>query len=248
MKQNLSEKDVYAGNLILVNEDHAYNQEEHCKLIPLKDEEIILKDLAVKSLNVLMDSINGWQSIQAVSGWRSFKEQEELYQQSIIENGIEFTEQFVALPGHSEHQTGLAIDLGIKQEEIDFIRPDFPYDGICQIFREKAILYGFVERYAKSKEHITKIAHEPWHFRFVGFPHAQIMSEKNMVLEEYIQFIENYEFNKNEYLFSFGNIKGTVSYIELCQEELVIEVEDTLYTSISGDNRRGFIITKWEYL
>ena len=85
-----------------------------------------------------------------------------------MENGEEFTNQFVARPGHSEHQTGLAIDLGLKQPDIDFLRPYFPYKGICQTFRELSTDYGFIERYPAGKEAITGIAHEPWHFRYVG--------------------------------------------------------------------------------
>ena len=107
------------------------------------------------------------------------------YLQSLLENGEEFTNKFVARPGHSEHQTGLAIDLGLKQPDIDFLRPNFPYEGICQTFRELAADYGFIERYPVGKEAITGIAHEPWHFRYVGVPHAKIMVDHNWTLEEY---------------------------------------------------------------
>ena len=78
------------------------------------------------------------------------KEQQDIFKQSLKDNGRTFTQQFVALPGKSEHQTGLAIDLGLKKESIDFIRPDFPYIGICQQFREKSVPYGFIERYPRE--------------------------------------------------------------------------------------------------
>lgn len=117
-----------------------------------------------------MAELDGWRYITAVSGWRSQEEQREIYLQSLLENGEEFTNQFVASPGHSEHQTGLAIDLGLKQPDIDFLRPYFPYKGICQTFRELSTDYGFIERYQAGKEAITGIAHEPWHFRYVGVP------------------------------------------------------------------------------
>ena len=83
------------------------------------------------------------------------------------ESGRKFTETYVAVPGHSEHETGLAIDLGLKQDVIDFIRPEFPYEGICQRFRQLAPKYGFIERYPKGKEEVTGIGQEPWHFRYV---------------------------------------------------------------------------------
>ena len=92
----------------------------------------------------------------------------------------------MALPGHSEHQTGLAIDLGLRGPEIDFIRPDFPYEGVCQRFRERAADFGFVERYPAGKEAVIGIAHEPWHFRYVGPSHAREMVHRGLVLEEYL--------------------------------------------------------------
>ena len=91
----------------------------------------------------------------------------------------------MALPGCSEHQTGLAIDLGLRGPEVDFLCPDFPYTGPCGDFRRLAADYGFVERYPAGKEPITGIAHEPWHFRYVGVPHAERMAAMGLVLEEY---------------------------------------------------------------
>ena len=75
----------------------------------------------------------------------------------------------------SEHQTGLAIDLGLASEEIDVIRPNFPYSGVCAAFRKQAADYGFILRYPAGKEAVTGIAYEPWHFRYVGVPHARFM-------------------------------------------------------------------------
>ena len=62
-------------------------------------------------------------------------EQTQIFEDSLKENGAEFTQKVVAKPGCSEHQTGLAIDLGQNIPPIDFIRPDFPYYGICNKFR-----------------------------------------------------------------------------------------------------------------
>ena len=147
---------------------------------------MLLERRAVRALVRLMEKLDGWRSIVPVSGWRSMEEQEKLYQNALAESGPEFSEQYVALPGHSEHQTGLAIDLGLRQPEIDLIRPAFPYEGICQKFRELAPLYGFVERYPAKKEAVTGIAHEPWHFRYVGRSHAQRMTNLGLTLEEYL--------------------------------------------------------------
>ncbi|MFR1232947.1 MAG: D-alanyl-D-alanine carboxypeptidase family protein [Evtepia gabavorous] len=80
-----------------------------------------------------MAAIGGWKEIVPVSGWRALEEQQAIWEDSLAENGLPFTQTYVAYPGHSEHQTGLAIDLGRRSASIDFIRPDFPYTGLCQI-------------------------------------------------------------------------------------------------------------------
>ena len=176
------------NSLILVNGSHACSPDTARDLIPVHKDypDILLERKAVLALSRIMKRLDGWKFILPVSGWRSEEEQLEIYTESLHDNGPAFTEKFVALPGHSEHQTGLAIDLGLRQPVIDFIRPDFPYEGVCQRFRELAPAYGFVERYPAGKEDITGIAHEPWHFRYVDTPHSEIMAARGLTLEEYL--------------------------------------------------------------
>lgn len=173
-----------------------------------------LKQCAAHSLNRLLRELGGWRQIVPVSGWRTMKEQQHIWADSIKENGRTFTETYVAVPGHSEHQTGLAIDLGRKQEEIDFIRPDFPYYGICQRLRDRAAEYGFIERYPKGKESITGIGHEPWHFRYVGVPHAAIMKENGWTLEEYILFLREYPYGQKSFHYEDKDLSVELSYIK----------------------------------
>lgn len=179
-------KDEY---LILVNRAHRmYGKPDDLMSVSDAYPDIMLRRAAGQALQELMKAAGCGGQIVPVSGYRSQKEQEEIYESSLAENGPEFTEKYVALPGCSEHQTGLAIDLALKQACIDFIRPHFPYDGICGVLRALASAYGFVERYPAGKEAVTGIAHEPWHFRYVGCPHAGIMSAQNMTLEEYVEY------------------------------------------------------------
>jgi D-alanyl-D-alanine dipeptidase/carboxypeptidase len=181
-----------------------------------------------------------------VSGWRSKQKQQEIYDQSLLENGAAFTEQFVARPDHSEHQTGLAIDLGLNKLEIDFIRPDFPYFGICQTFREKAVAYGFIERYPKGKEDVTGIAQEPWHFRYVGAPHAAIITELGLTLEEYHVFLKQYPYGKKCFPYRIGNQSITVSYLEATTgADTKLEIDSDIPYSVSGNNADGFVLTEW---
>lgn len=163
---------VVSENLILVNPDFPI-RETPDDLVSVNSTKIMLRREAALQLDLLMKEIGGWAGISPVSGFRSLSEQQEIWDNCLKENGIEFTKKYVAIPGHSEHQTGLAIDLGKTQKHIDFIRPEFPDDGICGKFKLKAAKYGFILRYPTGKEHITKISHEPWHFRYIGVPHAE---------------------------------------------------------------------------
>lgn len=144
MKIELQRKWIHTGNLILVNADYSYDEqvnEMDLVNIGTQNNKTLLERRPAVLLSEIMGKINGWGKISAVSGWRSMQEQKKIYTQSLKENGSEFTQKYVALPGHSEHQTGLAIDLALTSDNIDFIRPDFPYAGICQTFRNLAIQY-----------------------------------------------------------------------------------------------------------
>ena len=245
----ISPKSVHAGSLILVNGQYPYHAgNAESSLVPVCTDcnDVLLERRAAVLLSKLMSSIKGWSQISAVSGWRSRGEQQEIYDQSLRDSGVAFTEQFVARPDHSEHQTGLAIDLGLRKPEIDFIRPDFPYSGICQTFREKAVAYGFIERYPKGKETITRIAHEPWHFRYVGAPHAAIMTELGLTLEEYYAFLKQYPHGENPFLHRAGNQNIEVSYIKAAAgADTEFEIEDDIPYSVSGNNADGFVLTEW---
>ena len=168
------------------------------------------------------------------------EEQEKLYEDSLKENGMEFTNKYVAYPNCSEHQTGLAIDLGKAQENIDFIRPNFPYNGICQLFREKSITFGFIERYKKEKEKLTQISSEEWHFRYVGYPHSEIMQKMNFCLEEYIDYLKR--FTQGQDCLSYKDYE--INYIEMNENIKEISIEDNETIEISGNNIDGIIITK----
>ncbi len=205
-----------------------------------------LQRRAVILLNELMEKMHGWKHIVPVSAWRPHKEQQDIWDTTMKESGREFTETYVAVPGHSEHETGLAIDLGLKQDVIDFIRPEFPYEGICQKFRQLAPKYGFIERYPKGKENVTGIGQEPWHFRYVGVPHAEIMTEKGMVLEEYIEFLRNYEYGKNPYRYCSQGKEIWIAYLNAGQaEQICLEADHKTPRVISGNNVDGFVITEW---
>lgn len=242
-----NEKQIYQGNLLLVNQRYPYRDDSKKLFVPVNAyfPKILMKHDAANALRSVFGKIMSGDSIVPVSGYRSFNEQMELYNDSLKDNGEDFTKKYVALPNHSEHQTGLAIDLGLNKEEIDFIRPDFPYDGICGTFRRFAPEYGFIERYAKDKEEITGISHEPWHFRYVGYPHSKIIHQQGLSLEEYIDFLKGYrDGNRLDFTQENGK-KMEIYYVPAEKEETVIDMPETCVYQISGNNIDGFIVTVW---
>lgn len=241
----LPQKGVHSGNLILVNARLAVEETaQERPLVPVKAGPVLLHQEAARQLSALMEKLDGWQSITPVSGWRSMREQQDIYAQSLRDSGEEFTQKFVAIPGHSEHQTGLAIDLGLTKDHIDFIRPDFPSSGVCLEFRRWAAAFGFVERYPEGKESITGIGYEPWHFRYVGTPHAAIMQKLRLTLEEYHAFLKGYPRGERCLNYEAGETCVAVSYVA-ATESTCIELDDSFPYMVSGDNEEGFVVAEW---
>ena len=234
-KYILNESDVHKGNLILVNPKFKLSLTFNTTLESFNNEynDILINKEANKFLQFILREINAGNKIVPVSGFRSLEEQKKIFNDSLKENGKEFTYKYVALPNASEHQTGLAIDLALNKEDIDFIRPSFPHSGICNEFRKVSLKYGFIERYKAEKEQITSISAEEWHFRFVGYPHSEIMDLKRYCLEEYIDFLKNNNITYKNY---------EIYYIPFENKTIEIELNGT--DQISGNNVDGFIVTR----
>lgn len=243
----LTEENIYRGNLILINPGHpARNLSCPLSAADARYKDIKLQSHAAAALSELVSSLKqlGFQDeIIPVSGYRTFSQQSEIYQSSLSENGREFTEKFVAIPGHSEHQSGLAIDLALKRNFIDFICPDFPAEGICGEFKRRAPSHGFILRYPKDKEDITCISHEPWHFRYVGTPHSRIIRDKGLTLEEYVDFIAKHTKSQP---FLYKDNLGTAEIFFLPLEDnkrTSLTLSENSHFEISGNNADGFIVT-----
>lgn len=233
---------IHNGLLILVNAEHPIQQMERPVLAPaVPGSDILLDTRSAAMLSGLISRIGAAGEIVPVSGWRSEAEQREIWDGSMSESGEEFTRKYVALPGCSEHQTGLAIDLALRADNIDFIRPEFPYDGVCGRFRALAADYGFVERYQSGKEGVTGIAAEPWHFRYVGRPHARIMCEMGLCLEEYVEYLRAYPYPER-----LLEVHGEVYEAEVgfAGARDTLGLPDAPY-QVSGNNVDGYIYTLW---
>lgn len=122
-------------------------------------------------------------TLLAVSGYRSYEYQENLYQRQKELHGQTYVDQYVAKPGQSEHQTGLAMD--IDSPENTQLTEAFQYTNAYKWLQQNSMKYGFIIRYEEGKEEITGYHFEPWHIRYVGIETATQIIEKEMTLEEY---------------------------------------------------------------
>lgn len=102
------------------------------------------------------------------SGYRSYQFQVDLYNQYVQSEGQAEADTFSARPGYSEHQTGLAADLGGTSDPTCNVAQCFANTSEGKWLAANAYLYGFIIRYPKSFENITGYEYEPWHVRYVG--------------------------------------------------------------------------------
>lgn len=118
-------------------------------------------------------------SMSLMSGFRSFETQDELYNDYVKADGVEVANTYSAWPGHSEHQTGLAFDVG-------WVDLQFANTGAGKWLANHAHEYGFIIRYPQGKESITGYQYEPWHIRYLGVDLATKVYESGLCLEEYL--------------------------------------------------------------
>ena len=235
IKYLLKKEDIHKGNLILVNKQYKLDKSFKFdnEFFSNEYKNILINKTANKYLQIVLKEINENNSIVPVSGFRTLEEQIKIFNDSLEENGEEFTYKYVALPNASEHQTGLAIDVGLNKKDIDFIRPSFPHNKYCNKFRELANKNGFIERYKENKKSITCISAEEWHFRYIGYPHSEIMEINNFCLEEYIEYLKQKDIKYKNY---------EISYIPYKNKPIELELNDN--DTVSGNNIDGFIITR----
>lgn len=123
--------------------------------------------------------------INAFSTYRSYWAQDRLYSEYMASYGQEPTDTFSARPGFSEHQTGLAFDIGGVDRSV-WAEEDFKYTEEAEWLKNNAYKYGFILRYPEGKEWKTGFMYESWHFRYVGKEHSKNFNNNNLTLEEYL--------------------------------------------------------------
>lgn len=179
--------------LILVNHEHTLPEDFNPELTSI-DKIRKFDSRAIDELKQMMNQMkkDGITNVWVQSAYRSVDKQEDVFERRVKEymgkgktreEAEELVLQTINKPGTSEHNLGLAVDF-------NYVDYDFDKTAGFQWLKKNAENYGFVLRYAKEKESITKVDYEPWHWRYVGKEHARKMNELGMCLEEYVQYLQ----------------------------------------------------------
>ena len=115
------------------------------------------------------------------AGYRSYKDQESIYESYKINNGIREADENVSRPGHSDYQTGLAVDIEPYAKYIENVSESEEYKWLL----DNAHKYGFIQRFPEGKEDITGFKYSAWHLRYVGIDAATFIHDNNITFEEY---------------------------------------------------------------
>ena len=156
----------------------------------LVDDEVVDRRMA-EDLSALLEAAESqgvW--LWVASGYRSRRRQEDILESAIQERmaqGLTREQarakalETIAQPGHSEHETGLALDF-------NDVSQGFQETVAYQWLQQHGAAYGFIQRYQREKEDVTGVKAEPWHFRYVGREHALEMERLGLCLEEYVRW------------------------------------------------------------
>ena len=175
--------------LILVNKEHAIPAHYKVALTRLSNGKKV--DTRIyPELQKMFDTARAeGLSLFVREGYRTRAEQQKIMDDRIAEyeeqgcskrEAVKKAQNYVALPGTSEHELGLSVDINADTKKCSS-------DKVYQWLAANAYQYGFVKRFPSDKTKITGIDNEPWHYRYVGKKAAKIMKEKNLCLEEYLQ-------------------------------------------------------------
>ncbi|WP_106765780.1 M15 family metallopeptidase [Paenibacillus faecalis] len=234
----IPKEQVHKGNLVLVNKEYPihpdaipadivylYENNELTQGYGLLDNTIQLSTNIAQIFGEMIQDADkdGVSHFMISSGYRDESEQEKLYE----EKGGEYA----LPPGYSEHNIGFALDIGSTLESIS-TAPEGAW------LQEHASEYGFILRYPEDKTDITGIMYEPWHFRYVGLPHSKIMDDKNLTLEEYLDFLKE----QGNYTATIDGQNYQISFVPV-SDHMTIEVPAQHQYELSGNNVDGVIVT-----
>ncbi len=257
-KITVPSSDVHRGDLILVNYQYRFVFQDDADIVNIYENKTENYKVAQRTLeldarvlgifNEMLDAFVADKDRRDViinSGFRNEEDQTEIYENYKKWYGQDYADSYVSDPGHSEHHTGYAVDMAVYTD--DGVSLTFDKHEDFSWFTHAAHEFGFILRYPEYKKDITKIAYEPWHFRYVGKPHAYYMYANDLCLEEYTEFIKQYTYSEDgETHLKFRDNEEQaweVYYIPASDEEntLLYVPTEREYT-LSGNNVDGFVI------
>lgn len=246
-----AEGDIHSGTLILVSNDVPYvfpEDQPLSNVLAEKNDSYFVRDSTVELAPEALEALNrmmadftaqgGPKQVNVVAGYRTESFQQHLFDQSAAANGLAHAQRYVSQPGGSEHHTGYALDFSLYYPESG-ASGTFDGTGDFRWIADHAAEYGFTLRYPAGKEAVTGIGAESWHYRYVGLPHAALMAEHGLCLEEYIDFLRQYPCQGEHLLTESG---GQAYEIYFCAAD-ALYVPDAGTYSVSGNNVDGFIVT-----
>ncbi len=155
--------------------------------VPKQDRQEMMRQEAANALVAMFDAASQ-QGVQLylTSAYRSYDYQVDVYNGYVAQSGQAYADSISSRPGYSDHQTGLACDLGQTDME-DMLDQTFINTAAGQWLYQHAHEYGFILRYPQGKEAITGYEYEPWHYRYVGVDTANAMYSisPDETMEEY---------------------------------------------------------------
>lgn len=186
----IEEADTSLGwNLILVNKDYKIPSGYDPELTELSNGQKVDSRIYPQLQKMFDDARAAGLELFVREGYRTTQEQQKIMDEKIEEyraegyshsEAKELAEKYVAIPGTSEHQLGLSVDINADTSKCSS-------DAVYAWPAENAYKYGFIKRYPSEKVEITGINNEPWHYRYVGTEAAAQMQESGLCLEEYIE-------------------------------------------------------------
>lgn len=177
--------------------------------------EMQLTEECAAALVELMEAANAdGQKLYLKSAYRSYRTQNTMYYNRLEKNNGK-DDGWVAMPGSSDHQTGLGCDVVPGNWTDRGMNSDMAKEEECQWMAEHCHEYGFIIRYPEDKEDVTEINYEPWHLRYVGKAPAAYIMENGLCLEE---FYEELQTAIQQFLDDGGNPKLVEDFIQVSAE------------------------------
>ena len=213
---------VYNYTLALINKKYTANEGMASNIVNYKNDDDVKMDKSIiNDFNNLKDAVKSevGDNLYIMDSYRTLEEQKKVYAKD---------KQIAAAPGSSEHEAGLALDVYVAS----YAGRSFLKSEAGQFVNKDSWKYGFIIRYPLFKKNITGIEFEPWHIRYVGKPHSEIIYKNKLCLEEYIESLKIDTFYKyGDYIISRQS--GDKLLIPNNLTEIVV----------SPDNMANYIIT-----